>query len=83
MCKDLNALRNCFQPRQWFSHEGEPDPFVIADEDAFMWVYRKLDTGAFEVGYYTPDGSWFAESQHASAETAAMRVNFLNGGKRV
>lgn len=79
MARDLNRLRKCFQPRQWFQGEGEPDP-SISNCEAFMWVYRKLDSGKFCVGYFMPDGTWFSESEFADAGDAAARVNFLNGG---
>ena len=83
MNASLNWLRNSFQPRQWFAGDGEPDPFIIADEDSFMWVYREnVKSGEYEVGYYAPDATWFAESSHATSDLAAARVNFLNGGKK-
>lgn len=81
-CNIMVVLRKCFQPRQWFSEDGEPDPFVIADEDAFMWVYRENSDSSFVVGYYAPDGTWFSESSFRTKEEAANRVNFLNGGQR-
>lgn len=82
MSSDLNRLRKCFQPRQWFRGDGEFDPSVISDEDTFMWVYKKNAQGLFEVGFHEPDGAWSIESVHESAHQAAAHVNFLNGGKR-
>lgn len=81
-CSIMVILRKSFQPRQWFIGDGEPDPFVIADEDVFMWVYRANSDGSFVVGYYAPDGEWFSESAFKTKEEAAARVNFLNGGRR-
>lgn len=78
----LSLLRKCFQPRQWFSGECGPDPFLIADEDVFMWVYKEGPNGLFLVGYFAPDGTWFTESSFRTKEDAANRVNYLNGGKR-
>lgn len=79
----LELLRKCFQPRQWSIEDGEPDPFVIADEDSFMWVYREnVKTGEYDVGYYSPDGDWTTDSSYSTRELAAARVNYLNGGKR-
>lgn len=44
------------------------------------WVYRKTEPGLWTVGFYSPDGEWHPESDHASAEKAAERVHYLNGG---
>lgn len=81
MLNELGHMRRCFQPRQWFVAEGEPDPFVLGDEETFMWVYRKDMDARFEVGYFAPDGAWFADSTHDTREQAVARVNYLNGGK--
>ena len=32
------------------------------------------------VGFYKPDGSFNSESDHATTESAAARVAYLNGG---
>lgn len=36
--------------------------------------------GVFTVGFCAPDGQWVAESDHSSAEAAAERTRWLNGG---
>lgn len=77
---DLSQARKCFQPRQWFVGDGEPDPFVVPEEDAFMWVYRVTEDGRYAVGYYAPDGTWFTESHYGTKDEAAARVRYLNGG---
>jgi hypothetical protein len=77
----LRRLRGCFQPRQWFNSEGEPDPDVVKEEDVFMWVYRTKD-GKYQVGYFMPDATWFCESEHETSALASARVNYLNGGKQ-
>lgn len=77
----LEQMRKSFQPRQWFVSDGEPDPFTINDEDAFMWVYIPQEDETFEVGFFSPDGQWFADGKYDSKEDAARRVNYLNGGK--
>ena len=49
-----------------------------------MYVYNKVKNGEFTlyvVGYFNPRGKWVAESDHDSAESAAKRVHYLNGGK--
>lgn len=81
MSGELNRLRSCFQPSQWFKCESEPDLSVISQEDTFMWVYRKEADGTYQVGYFTPDGKWFAESTHEHSYQASARVNYLNGGR--
>lgn len=81
MSNELIRLRKCFQPRQWFVGDGEFDPF-ISEEDTFMWVFLKNKDGVYEVGFYTPDGSWNPTDKYETNEEAAMRVNYLNGGKR-
>jgi hypothetical protein len=39
------------------------------------------DYGCFTVGFYDPSGEFIPASDHSSAEAAAARVNFLNGGE--
>lgn len=49
-----------------------------------VWVYRAplvSNRGdPFVVGHYSPSGIWEAESDHTTAEEAAKRVHYLNGG---
>lgn len=71
----LSVLARCFQPRQWFGDDNE------CAGDVLMWVYRKNDSGAWEVGYFMPDRTWFPESAFSTKEAAAERVHWLNGGK--
>ncbi len=80
MGDELERLRRCFQPRQWFQHEGEPDIF-LDDGDTFMWVYRLQDK-MYQVGYYAPDGTWNQDSDFDTQASAAARVNYLNGGHK-
>lgn len=48
-----------------------------------MYVYRYFkDTGCYTVGFYAPDGEWIPESDHKTAEEAAQRVAWLNGGEK-
>jgi hypothetical protein len=45
------------------------------------WVYRYFSgAGCYTVGFYSPDGEWHPESDHASGDDAAKRVHYLNGG---
>lgn len=46
-----------------------------------MYVYEKTESNLWTVGYYDPDGKWCSESDHDSADEAAKRVHYLNGGK--
>lgn len=77
MSDRLERLRKCFQPRQWWKGDGEP---TESNGEVLMWVYRKLEDGRFCVGYFLPDMTWFSESDFDTAEQAAARVNYLNGG---
>jgi hypothetical protein len=45
------------------------------------WVYQQTEPGLWTVGYYSPDGCWYTDSDHNSREEAAERVHYLNGGK--
>ena len=88
MNNNLNHLRKCFQPRQWFIGEGEPNPYALSEEDTFMWVYRSLDAteqeifgGKYCVGYFMPDKTWQPDMVYQTREEASARVNYLNGGK--
>lgn len=44
------------------------------------WIYRKTEQALWTVGFYTPDGTWEPESDHNTADMAAARVAYLNGG---
>jgi hypothetical protein len=44
------------------------------------YVYIRSEPGCYTVGFYAPDGGWNPESDCASKEEAAVRVNYLNGG---
>jgi hypothetical protein len=49
-----------------------------------IWVYvqsRCPGERLWTVGFYGLDGKWEPESDHDSAEEAAKRVHYLNGGK--
>jgi hypothetical protein len=45
------------------------------------YVYVRSEPGLFTVGFYDPTGKWHAESDHGTREQAAVRVNYLNGGR--
>lgn len=47
-----------------------------------MYVYIQSEPGLWTVGFYRPDGQWIPESDHTTAERAAARVAWLNGGNR-
>lgn len=44
------------------------------------YVYRAASPLQWEVGFYDPQGDWHHESYHASTDSAAERVRWLNGG---
>ena len=44
-----------------------------------MYVYLRTDVREYVVGFYKPEGTFYAESTHDTAVAAAERVNFLNG----
>lgn len=44
-----------------------------------MYVYIKSESQLWTVGFYKPDGTWEAESDHDSPDEAAKRVAWLNG----
>lgn len=46
-----------------------------------MYAYIRSEPQLWTVGFYTPDGEWVPESDYATAEEAAERVRWLNGGK--
>ena len=48
-----------------------------------MYVYLKSELNLWTVGYYDPGSAWTPESDHVSAEAAADRVHYLNGGNPV
>lgn len=44
------------------------------------WVYLQSEPKLYTVGFYTPQGEWVSESDHATKEEASKRVHYLNGG---
>lgn len=72
-------VRKSFHPSQWWERDDNqdcPDHGGLA-----MWVYH-ADAGAWIVGYYDPRAIFHQESIWPTAEQAANRVHYLNGGKR-
>jgi hypothetical protein len=67
----------CHRPRR----ERKKDKDEIKEEG--MYVYIMSEPNLWTVGFYNPDGQWHAESDWPSAEDAANRVCFLNGGERL
>lgn len=55
----------------------KPGWFPSPKQSNSVWLPGSLWT----VGFYSPDGKWNPESDHESAESAAKRVAYLNGGK--
>jgi len=45
-----------------------------------MYVYIKSEPQLYTVGFYNPKGEWNSESDWPTAEKAASRVHYLNGG---
>ncbi len=45
-----------------------------------MYVYVPSEKDLWTVGFYDPRGKFIPESDHNSAEEAAKRVHWLNGG---
>lgn len=46
------------------------------------YVYIRSASDLYTVGFYDPSGEWIPESDHSTAESAAERVHYLNGGKQ-
>lgn len=47
-----------------------------------MFVYVRSEPNLWTVGHYSPDGKWHPESDHSTADAAATRVHWLNGGNQ-
>lgn len=79
----VQQYRTCFHPAQWWTNNAESED-CLQLEGCLMWVYRK-ECEKWVVGYFMPDKSWVAESTFPDSEegkdSAAARVNYLNGGK--
>lgn len=45
------------------------------------WVYIRSEAHLWTVGFYDPAGKWQPESDHDDSDSAAARVNYLNGGR--
>lgn len=44
-----------------------------------MYVYKQTEPSLWTVGFYEPDGTWIAESDHDNPYDAAERVHYLSG----
>jgi hypothetical protein len=44
------------------------------------WVYVQSERYLWTVGFYDPKNGWHSDSDHATKESAAKRVHWLNGG---
>jgi hypothetical protein len=44
-----------------------------------MWVYQETEPFLYTVGFYSPDGTWHTDSDHADRDKARERVHYLNG----
>ena len=44
------------------------------------YVYRYTELGIYTTGFYDPEGVWCAEDYFTTAQAAAERVHWLNGG---
>ena len=51
-----------------------------SDSTMTAYVYIYSGHSVYTVGFYSPDGEWNPESDHASSDAAAKRVRWLNGG---
>ena len=56
----------------------KPGWYPSPKQENSVWLTGSLWT----VGFYDPQGSWHPESDHKSAEEAAERVHYLNGGTK-
>jgi hypothetical protein len=45
-----------------------------------VYVYIESQKGVFTVGFYDPQKKFRPDSDHETAESAAARVHYLNGG---
>lgn len=43
------------------------------------WVYKRTEEQLWTVGFYRPDGTWEATSDHGTEAEAAHLVHYLNG----
>lgn len=69
-----------WSPQQWFEDEGRPVVSCEESKGSIMWVYRETQSGVWTVGFYSPDKVWNPETDWRTAEEAAARVRWLNGG---
>ena len=74
-------LKRSFDPSRWHIDKDCPDEMGQSrKEGTIMWVYRRTEPNVWTVGFFGPDTSWNAESDHATRDDAAARVHYLNGG---
>ena len=49
--------------------------------DGVMYVYIRSEPELWTVGFYSPDGNWYTDSDHTDRNAARERVRYLNGGE--
>ena len=68
-----------FLPYEWWL-SGRARPEEYFTEADIMWVYMEVDVGIWQVGFFSPSGQWFSDSDHGTKSEAAKRYRYLNGG---
>ena len=85
-------IARSWSPSQWWERDDDRSDrnqcgsCKTQEGSIAMWVFRLITEPGmppmWTVGYYAPDGTWNADSDHESKISAANRVSFLNGNGR-
>lgn len=47
----------------------------------YVYIHSERNPDLYTVGFYKPDGSWEAISDHSNETEAAVKVHYLNGAE--
>jgi hypothetical protein len=81
MNEKMALMTEQFSPYQWWGPgDGRNRPDETFEETEVMWVYKETSPGLWQVGFFSPSGQWYPESNHKDKDSAAERVRWLHGG---
>lgn len=79
--KTRKPTDSSFSPYAWWPDAlSQREEEEIFTEIEVMWVYRKVAEGKFVVGFFSPSGDWYVDTEYSDRERAAERVRYLMGG---
>ena len=69
-----------FHPSQWWERDDDKQE-QEQQRGKLMWVFRRIEDGSWQVGFYCPEGKWHSDGGlcYETSAAAATRCSWLNG----